>query len=91
MPARLLTARELADELGLSAETVLRWTRTGRLPGFRLPSGQLRYRRDEIEAWLNDHATAPGRGAPSTPTGAVAVVSQEPSTPSPEGDMIEED
>lgn len=54
----LLTARQVADMLGFSTETVLRWTRAGQLPGFRLPGGQLRYRLSEIEAWLNGHATA---------------------------------
>lgn len=39
----LLTARQVADRLGVSTETVLRWTRRGDLPGFRLPGGALRF------------------------------------------------
>lgn len=61
MSHRLLTARELADLLGVSAETVLRWTRRGELRGYRLPGttrGRLRYRPEEVEAWLEQHATA---------------------------------
>jgi excisionase family DNA binding protein len=33
---RLVAARELADYLGVSSETVLRWTRRGELPAVRL-------------------------------------------------------
>jgi excisionase family DNA binding protein len=53
----LLTAREVADELGVSAETILRWTRGGKLPAVRLPSGALRYRRSELLAWIDERAT----------------------------------
>jgi len=49
---RLLTAREVAAVLGLSSETILRYCRRGKLPGFRLPSGQLRFREEELTAWL---------------------------------------
>jgi excisionase family DNA binding protein len=55
----LLTARQVADRLGVSAETVLRWTRRGELPGFRLPGGALRFREDELEDWLGRRSTAP--------------------------------
>ena len=48
----LLRAREVAETLGLSVETVLRWTRRGVLPGFRLPGGALRYEPEAIDAWL---------------------------------------
>jgi excisionase family DNA binding protein len=54
----LLTAREVAELLSVSTETVLRWARRGDLPGFRLPSGQLRFRLEAIETWLADRATA---------------------------------
>ena len=53
----LLTAREVAALLSVSTETVLRWTRCGRLPGFRLPGGALRYREADLEGWLRDRAT----------------------------------
>jgi excisionase family DNA binding protein len=54
---RLLTAREVAAQLSVSTETVLRWTRRGRLPGFRLPSGALRYRQADLNGWLTERAT----------------------------------
>ena len=60
MTARLLTAREVADVLGVSSETVLRWTRRGDLAAIRLPSGAIRYREADLDAWLVARAT-PGR------------------------------
>ena len=57
----LLTAREVAELLGVSAETTLRWTRAGKLPAIRLPSGAIRYREADIDEWLAARAT--GRSA----------------------------
>lgn len=61
----LLTAREVSDLLGVSAETVLRWTRKGDLPGFRLPGGAIRFRAAAIDGWLEERAT-PRRGVLTT-------------------------
>ena len=58
MTGRLLTARQLGDLLGVSAETVLRWTRRGELPAIRLPGGAIRYREADLEVWLDEHTTA---------------------------------
>jgi excisionase family DNA binding protein len=66
---RLLTARTVADLLGVSTETILRWTRRGTLPAIRLPGGAIRFREDELEAWLNTRAT-PARGALTTTSDA---------------------
>jgi excisionase family DNA binding protein len=55
---RLLTARDVADLLGVSPETVLRWTRRGDLPAIKLPGGAIRYREHELDAWLIDRATS---------------------------------
>jgi excisionase family DNA binding protein len=50
---RLLGTRDVAELLDLSCETVLRWHRSGKLPGGRrLGSNVLRFRESEIEAWL---------------------------------------
>jgi excisionase family DNA binding protein len=78
---RLLTAREVAVLLRVSPETVLRWTRAGQVPAIRLPGGALRYRQDELKAWLEARAT-PGRGAPATTPGAApgTVTSWTPAT-----------
>ena len=65
----LLTAREVAELLDVSTETVLRWTRAGKLPAIRLPGGAIRFREDEILGAVGDGG--PGvRGswhAPSIP------------------------
>jgi excisionase family DNA binding protein len=53
-PEPLLTAREVADLLGESVETVLRRFRRGDLPGLRLGNGArrpVRFRWSEVEAW----------------------------------------
>jgi excisionase family DNA binding protein len=52
---RLLTAREVAARLGVTAETVLRWTRRGELPAFKLPGGAIRFREGELNDWLEAH------------------------------------
>ena len=69
MNAPLLTAREVADLLGVSTETTLRWTRRGDLPAFRLPSGAIRYRAADIDAWLMGRAT----GTVASPTTIMEV------------------
>jgi excisionase family DNA binding protein len=53
MAASLLTAREVAEHVGVSAETILRWTRRGEMPSpVRLPGGAIRFRPDVIHDWL---------------------------------------
>ena len=66
--ARLLTARVVAQQLGLCTETVLAWVRDGKLPAIQLyPGGPVRIEQDELDQWLEERRTAPRRGA-STPT-----------------------
>jgi excisionase family DNA binding protein len=66
---RLLTAREVAERLGVTAETILRWTRRGELPGIPLPGGAIRYPEYDLDRWLEERAT-PRRGVLATPTDA---------------------
>ncbi len=67
MSDRLLTARDVAELLAVSPESVLRWTRRGDLPALRLPGGAVRYRPDELDAWLEARSTdAAGRGSSDT-------------------------
>jgi excisionase family DNA binding protein len=80
----LLTARQVAHLLGVSAETVLRWTRRGDLPAIRLPGGAIRYRHDDLEAWLAQRAT-PVRGvvephAGRRPRASVHSLASSPTT-----------
>ena len=65
MGGPLLTARAVADVLGVSTETVLRWVRRGELPAIRLPSGALRFPESTLDAWLAARAT-PRLAAPTT-------------------------
>jgi len=58
MIGRLLTAYEVGERFGVHAETVLRWTRQGNLPAYRMPSGAIRYREEELDAWLAARATS---------------------------------
>lgn len=57
MSGRLLTAREVAEDLALAPETVLNWVRLGKLPAFRLPSGQIRFSQDALDQWLRERQT----------------------------------
>ena len=57
MTGQLLTARHVAEHLGLTTETVLSWVRQGKVPAIRLPSGQIRFRPGDIDAWLEQHTT----------------------------------
>jgi excisionase family DNA binding protein len=49
---RYVTAREVADRLGLSADTILRYYREGRLPGRRMPGTirPVRFLMSEVDA-----------------------------------------
>lgn len=54
----LLTAPQVAEMLGVSAETVRTWVKAGKLTHIKLPSGAPRFRRVDIEAILNPPAPA---------------------------------
>jgi predicted DNA-binding transcriptional regulator AlpA len=56
---RLLTARDLADELGLSADWILDEWQAGRLPGLRLSARMIRFRVSDIEEWLTSKQEGP--------------------------------
>ncbi len=57
MSERYLRARDVAELLDVSVETVLRWHRSGKLPGgYRLASNVLRFSESKLETWLQDRA-----------------------------------
>jgi excisionase family DNA binding protein len=65
---RLLTTREVAETLGVSPETVLRWIERRGLPARRLTSRAIRFDARELGVWLDERATAaPGRESASNP------------------------
>ena len=68
----LLTARVVAELLGVCTETVLRWIRNGELPAIHLPGGAVRIPQNELNDWLRSRAT-PRRGVLATRSGAAEV------------------
>lgn len=65
---QLFTAREVAEMLAMSPESVLRRWRAGELPGFRLAPNVLRFRAADIDAWLEGRrVNGPGAGEEVSP------------------------
>lgn len=57
--SKLLTARQVADRLSIYVDTVRKWTREGKLKGFKIgngPNGSIRYRESDIEEWIDSSA-----------------------------------
>jgi excisionase family DNA binding protein len=52
--SHLITAQDVAEWIGVSVDTVQRYTRQGELPAFKLPAGY-RYDPDDVYAWLEKH------------------------------------
>jgi excisionase family DNA binding protein len=53
----LLTARDVADQLGLSVETVLRWARQGRIPAVYLSNRAVRFHQGDVDAYVEQVST----------------------------------
>ena len=69
MSDRLLRTRDVAALLDVSCEKVLRWHRSGKLPGGRrLGSNVLRFDSGELEVWLE--GTRPERALVSVELGS---------------------
>ena len=71
MSEPLLTARQVADLLGMSAAWVLDRFEADELPGFKLSGRAVRFRASEVELWLEGKrrgtiaAAVPGHRAPT--------------------------
>jgi excisionase family DNA binding protein len=53
-PQDRLTIAQLCQELGISRSTFYEWRAKGRAPRcIKLPNGQIRIRRAELERWLD--------------------------------------
>lgn len=48
----LLSTGDAASHLGVSAGTVRRWAKTGQLRHIVMPSGRLRFRREDLDTAL---------------------------------------
>lgn len=52
-PERPLTPGDVAAIFGVSIETVAAWADDGRLPHFKTPTGQRRFRRADVDALID--------------------------------------
>jgi excisionase family DNA binding protein len=64
---RLLTAAEVAEIVGFTADTIVDWAEAGKIPAFKL-GRQWRFRESEILAWIEEHRVGPGAGGSLLPT-----------------------
>lgn len=62
----MMTTGQVAATFAVGPAAVRRWFEDGRLKGIRLPSGQLRFKREDVEAFLNPPADR------NTPTAAAS-------------------
>jgi excisionase family DNA binding protein len=53
-----LTLGQAAQYLGVAQSTIRKWTDSGRVPAFKTPGGHRRYRRRDLEAFL-EHSGQP--------------------------------
>lgn len=60
MEDALITAEELAGVLRVGVATVKTWAREGRYPAVKLPSGEWRFRREDVQELIStpDHPAA---------------------------------
>lgn len=63
MTGDLLLAKEVAEWLSVSVRTVLGWARRGDLATVRLPGGQIRFPRADVERWLKEHQHSAASGS----------------------------
>lgn len=57
MAPRPLTSGQVAELFGVATETVAAWADAGKLPHFRTPGGQRRYRLADVEEFLAHDGT----------------------------------
>jgi excisionase family DNA binding protein len=78
-----LTCAQVADELGVSTRTVLRWVDRGELEAVRLPGGRLRVSQAALAGHLASWSTSSSTGAyagPVTASGAAQCDLPAPGT-----------
>ena len=54
MPRNLLTPERLADEVGVPPRTVAQWRYFNRGPAYIKVGRHIRYRREDVDAWLTE-------------------------------------
>lgn len=84
MTGPLLTGRQVADMLGVSNKTILRWALEGELPSIRLSNRAIRFRPSDIDQWLDERATPGGSAndqAKRRPLQAIVSPANDPREP----------
>ena len=54
-----MTTAELAAYLKVEPKTLTNWRYSGRGPAYVKDGGMVRYRREDIDAWIRDHTVHP--------------------------------
>src|SRR6266571_443443 len=62
-----LTLGQAAQYLGVAQSTIRKWSDLGRVPTFYTPGGHRRYRRRDLDAFLE-------RSGPSPPSGPLVLI-----------------
>ena len=57
----LMTTADVVKRLNTTKQTVCVWIRAGKLPAVRMPNGDYRFDRAELEAWLQSRKTGGGK------------------------------
>lgn len=65
----ILTRQEAADYLGISTDTLDRLRSAGRIVGARISARLVRFRRDELDAYLTQCQTQPSSRSTPPPSG----------------------
>ena len=71
-----LTLGQAAKFLGVAQSTIRRWSDEGRVPAFYTPGGHRRYRRGDLDTFLERSGPSGGSGSGSGPT--VLIVDDDP-------------
>lgn len=50
-----LTAKQVGEVLGKSHDTIIRWSKVGKLPAGKIIDGWTYWYRADIEQWIEDH------------------------------------
>ena len=64
----VVTVKEAASWLRLSEKTIYRYCERGELPHQRIPGGCIRFRRDDLESWLEERRVAQLRNSAPRPS-----------------------
>jgi len=60
MPDEIMTIQEVAAYLKIKEKTAYRLVAEGKIPGFKV-GGSWRFRRGEIESWIDEQSNGQGR------------------------------